>query len=226
MPVALYLLAWSVLVPLGGDAWLADRVYAWEGGRWSLAHGFATETLLHRGGRWLCGVAWLCVAIAWLRSCLREDGRSLRGPLFGLLASVALSSLLIAALKSASGMDCPWDLVRYGGQRPFIGLFEPRPAGLPSAGCFPAGHAGAGYAWIALYGFLSRVRPEWRHAGLAIGLGLGLVFGVAQQLRGAHFLSHDLSALLLCWLVACAVDRCLPAPTQRQDAGPAPGPAA
>jgi membrane-associated PAP2 superfamily phosphatase len=28
---------------------------------------------------------------------------------------------------------------------------------------------------------------------------LGLLFGFSQQLRGAHFLSHDLWTLAICW---------------------------
>ncbi len=41
---------------------------------------------------------------------------------------------------------------------------------------------------------------------LGIGLLAGTVFGVAQQLRGAHFLSHDVASLIVCWAVACTVD--------------------
>lgn len=42
----------------------------------------------------------------------------------------------------------------------------------------------------------------WRWLGLMIGLVAGLIFGISQQLRGAHFLSHDLWSLTICWLVA------------------------
>ena len=41
----------------------------------------------------------------------------------------------------------------------------------------------------------------------AVGLAAGAVFGLAQQLRGAHFLSHDIASLAVCWAVACCVDR-------------------
>jgi membrane-associated PAP2 superfamily phosphatase len=37
---------------------------------------------------------------------------------------------------------------------------------------------------------------------LSVGLGLGLLFGFAQQLRGAHFLSHDLWTLGIAWSAA------------------------
>jgi len=104
-------------------------------------------------------------------------------------------------------MDCPWDLLRYGGGKVYYGLFTRRPPGMGSAGCFPAGHASAGYAWVALYFFFLHARPRLRWWGLATGLLAGLVFGIAQQLRGAHFLSHDVWALMVCWLVALALYR-------------------
>jgi membrane-associated PAP2 superfamily phosphatase len=40
---------------------------------------------------------------------------------------------------------------------------------------------------------------------LGFALGLGGVFGLAQQLRGAHFLSHDVWTLMICWLIALAL---------------------
>lgn len=54
-------------------------------------------------------------------------------------------------------MECPWDLTRYGGDLPFVGLLERRPADMPDTACFPAGHASAGYAWLALYFFLAAI---------------------------------------------------------------------
>jgi len=38
--------------------------------------------------------------------------------------------------------------------------------------------------------------------GLVFGLLLGVVFGMAQELRGAHFLSHDLWSLAVAWTCA------------------------
>ena len=112
-------------------------------------------------------------------------------------------------------MDCPWDLLRYGGEKAYYELFSRRPAGMGSAGCFPAGHASAGYAWVALYFFYLATRPRWRWWGLGAAMALGMVFGIAQQLRGAHFLSHDLWALMLCWLVALAMHRVMLVPRMR-----------
>ncbi|MCY1448479.1 hypothetical protein D9M71_651480 [compost metagenome] len=47
-----------------------------------------------------------------------------------------------------------------------------------------------------------QIRPQWRWPALAAALAVGAAFGIAQQLRGAHFLSHDLWSLAISWAVA------------------------
>lgn len=197
--LALLAMRWS-----GGDQWLADRLYALQGGQWALRDAFVTQTLIHRFGRFAGIALWIGVVVAWLVARRRVEWAPLRAPLAHLAVAVALSVLCVAWVKSWSNMDCPWDLTRYGGLRPFVGLWDVRPLGLQRGACFPAGHAGGGYAWLSLYFFLGAVRPRWRWAGLAAGIGLGLLFGIAQQLRGAHFASHDLASAAICWTVAVA----------------------
>lgn len=194
--------AGSLLMQGGGDAWLADRLLQLEGGRWALRDAWATSVLIHKGGKWLSTAgAFAALALCLLPVWRRGDQR-LRWALLYLGLAVGLGTGVVSLLKGATNMDCPWDLLRYGGDRPFIGLLQHRPATLPPGACFPAGHASAGYAWTSLYFFALLWRPAWRHVGLAVGLAAGLVFGIAQQLRGAHFLSHDVFSLLTCWLVA------------------------
>lgn len=202
VPLALFALAVGWLVLLHGDLWVADRLYAWEGHAWGLRHAFATQALIHVGGRNLSLLAWLAVAALYAATWRLPRWREWRRPLLYLLIAVALGAGLVSALKHATDMDCPWDIDRYGGLRPYLNLFTPRPHGLPRGMCFPAGHASAGYAWMALYFFFLAARPAWRWHGLAIGLAMGAAFGFSQQLRGAHFLSHDLFAMMICWGVA------------------------
>ncbi|MCL7714374.1 phosphatase PAP2 family protein [Stenotrophomonas sp. CPCC 101365] len=185
-----------------GDQWLADLLYRGQGGRWALKDAWWTSQLIHRGGKNLSVLASLLVLLALLRACLDPRWRALRAPLLYLLLAVGLATGGVALLKPLTGLDCPWDLQRYGGGRPFVGLFQPRPATLGAAACFPAGHASAGYAWVALYFFALQARPRWRGRALGVALATGLVFGIAQQLRGAHFLSHDVATLALCWSTA------------------------
>jgi membrane-associated PAP2 superfamily phosphatase len=201
-------------VATGFDWRLADALYAWEGGQWSLRRAYATETLLHVAGRNASAALWCIVVVAFAMACVHRRWRAWRRPLACLALSVLLSTLLVAWIKSWSNVDCPWDLARYGGQRAYVDLFVAHPAQLSPGGCFPAGHAGGGYAWMATYFLLLAVRPAWRSYGLAAGIVLGLAFGFAQQLRGAHFLSHDLWSAALCWLVAVAVHAAARQPLQ------------
>lgn len=205
----LLVLFFAVWTAFHGDLWLADRLYALEGHAWSLRHAWLTQHLIHQLGRELSIAAWLVVLAAWLVARFRRSAQHLRRPLLYLLVAVAASTLLVSLAKSWSNVDCPWDLVRYGGTRAYFGLFEAKSAGLARGMCFPAGHASGGYAWLALYFFFAMVRPQWRWWGLAVGLGVGLLFGIAQQLRGAHFLSHDIAAAAICWTCAVVTFRLL-----------------
>lgn len=209
VPLALVLLASGVLMGLGGDFWIADLLYRWEGGQWALKDAALTRSLIHHDGKMLSAAAWAVTAALAVWAWRRPDARRYRLPLLYLLLTVALSTGVVSLLKSVTHMDCPWDLVRYGGERIFVGLFETRPAGMPRGVCFPAGHSSAGYAWVGLYFVALALKPAWRWPALAIGLGGGLLFGLGQQLRGAHFMSHDLWTLALCWGVALGLYRAM-----------------
>ncbi len=215
VPVLLALAAGSLLMYAGGDQWLADRIYRWGGGAWKLREHFSTARIIHPGGKYLSLELWLAFAWAWWRAGRDKQLHNWRRPLAFLLLSTLLATSLIALLKSQIQMDCAWDVLGYGGARPYLALFESRPSWLADAGCFPAGHAGSGYCWLALYFFFAATIPKWRWRGLAVGLSLGLIFGLSQQLRGAHFASHDVATLLVCWLVALTLSRLMLRPAGR-----------
>ena len=202
LPLTALLLASVALMAGNGDQWLADLLYHAEGGQWALRDAWVTSDLLHHGGKHLSASAAVLVLLAVLRSCIDARWKPLRRPLLYLLLALGLSTGVVALLKSWTQMDCPWDLQRYGGANAFIGLFEARPAALGRTACYPAGHASAGYGWVALYFFALRLRPQWRWPALGLALSAGLAFGFAQQLRGAHFLSHDVATLAVSWTVA------------------------
>ncbi|MCE4350466.1 phosphatase PAP2 family protein [Xanthomonas hortorum pv. cynarae] len=204
MPLTGVLLLSALLMGAGGDQWIADVLYRMEGGPWLLKEHWFTSGVVHRAGKWLSTTAGVCVLLLAVAAWFAPRRRALRWPLTYLAASIALSTSLVSLLKSWTAMDCPWDLSRYGGTQAMIGLFESR-HGIAASGCFPAGHASAGYAWVALYFCALSLRPAWRFTGLFAGLAAGLIFGIAQQLRGAHFLSHDLWSLAVCWVSALAL---------------------
>ncbi len=200
--VSLLLLEW--LIGAGGDLWLAKQLFGWLGDSWTLKHAFVTETLIHRGGRSLTLLVWLMLLVPLAVARWRGNYKPWHRAGWYLVASVLCSTALVAGLKRVLQVDCPWDVGGLGGVTPYLTLFDPRPLWYPTAHCFPAGHASTGYAWLALY-FAGFPWPRARWMGLAIGMGAGLTFGIAQQLRGAHFASHDVWTALICWCVALAL---------------------
>jgi membrane-associated PAP2 superfamily phosphatase len=205
LPLLSTLAASTLLMSFGGDQWLADQLYRLEGHHWALQNAWVTSHLVHKAGKWTSTAAALAAIVLCTHAWRSERASAWRWPLLYLVLAVALGTGVVSLLKSVTNMDCPWDLARYGGAREYIGLFASRPHDMARGICFPAGHSSAGYAWISLYFFALMVRPAWCWRGLAVGLVAGGVFGMSQQLRGAHFLSHDLWTLATCWLVSLSL---------------------
>ncbi|MCE7521382.1 phosphatase PAP2 family protein [Vreelandella titanicae] len=205
----LFLIAMSVFSVLKIDFTITDFIYRLQGNAWAWKDTLITQDVLHKGGKWLSLTMGLITLLLLMLSTVVARFKVYRTPLLYLFSATLLSALLVATIKHLVSMECPWDLVRYGGARDFIGLLNIRPSSMPASACFPAGHASAGYTWIALYFFFTAIRPHWRWAGLALGLGLGLTFGITQQFRGAHFLSHDLWTVMICWTVSFVLSRFL-----------------
>lgn len=186
------------------DKSVADYVYGLQGNIWVLKDNWLTEQVLHKGGRTASLLLALVVIGLLVMSHCLSHWKQHRKPLAYLLLAVAGGSLLVSFFKSFLAISCPWEFQRYGGNLNYVTVFEQ--LGLRNGeGCFPAGHASAGYAWIALYFFWLNNSSNLRWAGLAIPLLAGITFGFAQQLRGAHFISHDLWTLAICWFYSLAI---------------------
>lgn len=198
-----YLLLMLLLDVGGMDLWLAGKFYALEGYQWVLKDHWLAEEILHKGARklnYIFAVAVLLTSMHYL--WLDKTKPVLTKAYLALTLSLISSFTLVAYFKAITNIACPWSLVLFGGTEPYIHLLQPRPSYLPYSQCFPAGHASVGYAWVALYYFFRHSRAQYRFAGLVAALASGLVLGVTQQLRGAHFMSHDLTTLFIC--VCCA----------------------
>lgn len=193
----------TCIVLLNIDQRLADYFYALQGGKWQWKNLWLTETLLHKGGRSLSIGLAVAVLVYLLVSACRISSEKTK-PLAYLFFAIAGSSLLVSLFKSALGVSCPWEFSRYGGALAYSNLVE-QIFLRNGEGCFPAGHASAGYAWIALYFFGLSLQSQWRWLGLAAALTAGIIFGVAQQVRGAHFISHDIWTLAVCWFFSLAL---------------------
>lgn len=193
-----------LLLDVGGlDVWLATKLYALEGNQWALRDHWLTEDLLHKGARKLNYIFASAVLISTMYyQWLDKTNPKLSKAYLALTLSLISSFALVAYFKAITNIACPWSLSMFGGIEPYIHLLQTRPSHLPYSQCFPAGHASVGYAWVALYYFFKHSRHQYRFAGLAAGLATGFLLGITQQLRGAHFMSHDITTLFIC--ICCA----------------------
>lgn len=181
------------------------RIFGDAGG-FPLKSNAVLETVFHKGGRllaWGFGL-WLCVGVWWPTGVLRR----LDGVARAQLAITTLLALLaVSSLKAVSPISCPWDLVDFGRVAPHVSHWLwPAHGDGGSGRCFPAGHASSGFAFVGGYIAFRGVAPPIARRWLWASVGAGLVFGVAQQARGAHFMSHTLWTGAICWLVALAID--------------------
>lgn len=173
------------------------------------AHGFPwrdtwlTYSLLHEGGRLLAAgtVLALLLQALWPRRPWWPGGSG-RCQRWTALGGVLLNLAVIPALKRSAATSCPWDLAEFGGNAHYVPHWD---WGVPDLGpghCFPSGHAVAGFAFIALYFAWRDTHPARARRWLGFSLMTGLVFGLSQVLRGAHYMSHVAWSGWLCWSLA------------------------
>jgi membrane-associated PAP2 superfamily phosphatase len=121
------------------------------------------------------------------------------------LRIVALAAILVpgvtSTLKHLSASHCPWDLLRYGGEQPYVRLFGAFPADTLPGQCLPAGHASSALWLVALAVCWLPARPTRARAAALLAIGAGATVGYLQQLRGAHFMTHTLWSI---W-IACTI---------------------
>lgn len=186
---------------IGLDQFLADLIYRWEGSQWHLRDEWLTAVFIHKGGEYLSITILLVVITLLFVSYRSPTVAAWKEKLWYLLIATTSGSLVVSLGKTITHISCPWDFSRYGGKQEYLPLIEQLWERNGSE-CFPAGHASAGFAWVSLYFVGLHLRSAWRWPALFFALSLGIVFGISQQLRGAHFISHDLWSFGLCWMAS------------------------
>ena len=114
------------------------------------------------------------------------------------VVSVILITSLVGLLKASTNMACPKDLMIYNGDIVYKKLFDFYSiSDLPSRiqRCFPAGHAGLGYAFIAVAFIPVQVKHKIR-LGILMFV-IGSCMGIYKMAIGDHFISHTLVSLFI-----------------------------
>lgn len=199
---SLLAVAAGLVVLLAWDASGLDlRVMRLVGGSEGFAlreHWFTTQ-VIHQGGRALSWavVGFILLANLWPR-VLPALTRRERSAWLGI---TLLCLAVVSVVKRVSLTSCPWDLTEFGGSASYVSHWA---FGLQDGGgghCFPSGHASAAFAFLSGGWLLARAYPRLARVWLCSVIGLGVVYGLGQMLRGAHYPSHTMWTAWICWAV-------------------------
>jgi membrane-associated PAP2 superfamily phosphatase len=190
----------------GFDRKLADLIYLAGNHSWALQKNYWLQKIIHNAGRNVSIFLELTVLTLYFGSFYFRKIKKFRQVLLYLFLSVLVSTSLISIGKHTLSLSCPWEFSIYGGQLNYLSRISQLWVA-NGEGCFPAGHSSAGYSWICLFFAGIYLKNRWSWFGLVIPLIVGFVFGFAQQLRGAHFLSDDIWTLTICWITAVLLYR-------------------
>lgn len=201
-PSLLFLLIISLIELSSLDLRFSEVLYELQGGAWTYKESWLLEDLLHSGGRTLSSLVGLALLLSIVASFFVAPLRERRRGLVYLFLAALTGSLIVSVLKQLTHVDCPWDFTQFGGDLDYLGLYESKFSRVEYGQCFPAGHASAAYCWFGLVYLAIRYRPRLKIPAFAAVVLLGLLFGLTQQIRGAHFLSHDIWTAWICWVSA------------------------
>jgi membrane-associated PAP2 superfamily phosphatase len=208
-PLFWFLLLATLIAASGSDPRLAHALFFDPmQRRWIGAGSWWANEFFHTGGRWMIRAIAAFGVTVWIASSFNRNLRALRRPAAYFVLSLAASIAAVGLLKILTNVDCPWDLREFGGHYPYVELFADRPDLLRPGQCFPAAHASSGYALFALYFVIRERSRRWAKRGIALALLVGAAFGLAQQSRGAHFVSHDVWSAYLVWMTSLTIYAC------------------
>ena len=165
------------------------------------------ETVLHTQAKQLAILVYvgLVVMVWWPQKIFHQLTRWQRSEI---VVGITLSLITISTLKSFSLTSCPWELQAFGGRAIHVSHWLWGVSDGGSGRCFPGGHVSSALAFLGMaLPWLVSDSASQRKTGqyiLGIVLAMGLLLGMTQTLRGAHFPSHTLWTGFLCWAVVLA----------------------
>lgn len=172
--------------------------------QFSLKHAWLLENVLHTDLKYGLIVVALSTLFISLIGNIHAPLRPYQHRFFWVFMVMLISTTAVSLLKHHSMHGCPSDLMQYGGNLPYLQLFDALPIGAAMGNCFPGGHASGGFALMAFYFAFRDIQAKFAQRMLRLSLILGFVMGWAQMMRGEHFLSHNLWSAWVVWAICFA----------------------
>ena len=206
IPLGLFALLAAIFATTNFDPAIARALFFDPANqRWIGADSWWTNDLIHSGGQLLLRSLVAAAAVVWIASYKKTELIAYRRAAAFLVIAVVLSISFVGILKTVTNVHCPWALSDFGGAQPYLHLFSHRPASMRAGHCFPAAHSSSGYALIALFFVFRERSARFAKIALCVAAVAGLMFGIAQQSRGAHFVSHDIWSAFLVWMISLSI---------------------
>ncbi len=172
-------------------------------------HGARAVEILHSyAGKIPALLAALClIYAAAVPSSRAIGGISRRKAALASLGAMILALGVVALLKKLTGMDCPWDLSIYGGTAEHSTPLLEMSRGNFSGHCWPSGYSGGIFCayGFCLYLCMRGAMRDLRSLAFALVTALGLLGGVLQMARGAHFPTHIVASMGIDFALCFAV---------------------
>lgn len=181
--------------------WLGGpQGFAWRDHWW-------LSQVLHSGAKQLAVLIYLGVLAMtlWPLGIWRQLSRSQR---WEIAMGITLSLVVVTTVKRISLTSCPWELQTFGGVARYVSHWSWGVADGGGGSCFPGGHASSAFAFVALtLPWLTSTQIERQRLGRSLTVLIlfsGLVLGLVQTVRGAHYPSHTAWTALFCAATAWA----------------------
>jgi len=184
------------------DVTISDLFFNHTLHKWYYGESWWSVTLIHIWGKELIAAIFILSLLGLGLSFSFKRLEDLRCIFVYIILTILLATGVVTLLKQYSNIDCPWDLSLFSGTRPYYDIFSDKPDNLAVGKCFPGGHSSGGFSLLFLYFLFLDYKKSYAYIGLFIGLTMGAIFGFGQLVRGAHFVSHDMTSAMICWLIA------------------------
>lgn len=197
-----------ILWELGG---LDLRITRWfgtaRGFGWS--HHWLTASVLHDGVKYAAWLLAIVLAVGIWRPVFAFKALT-QGQRLWLILTAIGAAMLISWLRRHSVTSCPWELREFGGTvADYVPHWRPGTDRGPGQ-CFPSGHASTAFALLPGWLALRRSAPRFSRAWLLVVVGMGVLLGWVQVMRGAHFVSHWIWTGWLCAAFTIAMYHSVP----------------
>jgi membrane-associated PAP2 superfamily phosphatase len=178
---------------------------SFPGNHWPLTHKQPWDFLYNFGTWPALGIAFIALLVTISCFFNKKILQYRKRAIYLVTVMIIGPGLLVNVIfKDNFGRPRPGDIVEFGGEQQYHQLLKPD-WGNPGKS-FPSGHCSCAFYFFVLYFLFKGNKRKWLpYAGLSIGIGYGILMGIARIGQGGHFLSDVMWSAGFVYLTAGGV---------------------